>query len=368
VLSHHWLVRHRGGERVLRCLREMYPLAPVYTFVHDPDYTSGKDFRLGPDDRAEVHASLLQELPGAIHHYPKLLPLMPLAARLHRLPPAELVICSDAALAKAFPLDAETRLLCYCHSPMRYVWDLAGQYREDVPPLLRPLWPALARRLQAVDRAAAARVDLFVANSKHVAARIERHYGRPARVVYPPVAMPPEPPPTTRREDYYLCVGQHVAYKRLDLAIAACVRLGRRLVVIGEGPAAARLRAESPPGVQFLGWQPDAAIHAHYRRARGLLFPGEEDFGIVPVEAQAHGCPVIAFGVGGASETVVDGRSGVLFSRQQVEDVIVAIERAESLEFDPADLYESAARVAPLRFVAGVRAAVAAVLAGGVRD
>ena len=218
------------------------------------------------------------------------------------------------------PPDERSKLVCYCHSPMRYVWEdeISREYCATLPAPLRPLWRPLVARLQQADHRAAQRVDQFVANSRHVAARIQRHYGRDALVVHPPVDLPPAPV-TQPREDFYLCVGHHVPYKRLDLAVEACRQLGRRLVVIGSGPDVARLRPRSGERVTWLGWQTTEAIYDHYRRARALLFPGEEDFGIVPVEAMAHGCPVIAFGVGGATETVVPGETGLLFDEQTAD-------------------------------------------------
>ena len=320
VLTHHWLVRRRGGERVLEALYELVPGSPVYTLVHDPaGFVSGEAGRAYPWECAsrDVYTSFLQHLPGARRHYPKLLPLLAPAARRMKLPPVDLVLGSDAALAKAMTPDRSSKLVCYCHSPARYVWDLVETYGETLPRVLRPFWPALARRIRAADRRAAQRVDQFVANSHHVAQRIARHYGRKSVVVHPPVDLPPEPW-REAREDFYLCVGQHVHYKRLDLAIEACQALKRKLLVIGEGPDVRRYQSLNDPLISFLGWQSGDEINRYYRRARALLFPGEEDFGIVPVEAIAHGCPVIAYGVGGATETVVDGLSGVWFEEQTV--------------------------------------------------
>ncbi len=371
VLTHHWLVRRRGGERVLEALRALLPDAPIYTLVFDPD-----GFHAEPDgapcqrwDRTavQVHTSFLQNLPGARRHYPKLLPLMPLAARRLKLPPVELVVCSDAAIAKAMTPAPESRVVCYCHSPMRYVWDLAETYRATLPAWLRPLWGPLVRRLRRADRAAAQRVDRFVANSRHVADRIRRHYDRDAVVIYPPVDLPARPA-TQPRADYYLCVGQHVPYKRLDLAVAACRRLRRRLVVVGEGPDVRRLRQPGDPCVEFVGYQPEHAVCEHYRRARALLFPGEEDFGIVPVEAMAHGCPVIAFGVGGATETVADGHTGVWFERQSVDCVVAAMRRCETLTFDPAALHAHTQQFSRRRFLERMRSLLAETLENGRRE
>lgn len=401
VLTHHWLVRYRGGERVLAALCALLPDAPIYTLVHDP--TGFRDpgehgapsFQGWGTDSRRVITSFLQSIPGARQHYPKLLPLMPLAARRVRLPPVDLVVCSDAALAKAMTPDPRSKVVCYCHSPARYVWDLSETYRQTLPVFLRPLWNGLARRIREADRRAAQRVDQFVANSRHVADRIRRHYGRDSVVVHPPVDLPPEPA-TSPREDYYLCVGHHVPYKRLDLAVEACRKLGRRLIVIGEGPdveglAAARSgrRPRRPSGavadhaldqspkrergpnhalnqspnrergpdslLTLLDYQPDDVVHDHYRRARALLFPGEEDFGIVPVEAMAHGCPVIAYGVGGATESVLDGQTGVWFEHQTVDCLADAIQRAEATTFDPPAMHAHTQQFSRTRFLREMR-------------
>jgi len=343
VATHHWLVRVRGGEKVLQALLELLPGAPLYTLIHDP---AGA----GPGWPA-IHTSLLQRCPGARRHYPLLLPLMPWAARRMKLPAADLVMCSDAAVAKAMTPDSRSTVVCYCHAPMRYVWDLEDTYRATLPAPLRPLWPPLAARLRRADRAAAARVDVFVANSQHVANRIRRHYGRESVVVHPPVDLPPEPSIGRRREESYLCVGHHVSYKRLDLAVEACRRLGRRLVVIGDGPDVLRLRTPENAHARFLGWQPDAVVHDHYRRAAGLIFAGEEDFGIVPVEAMAHGCPVIAYAVGGARETVLPGRTGVWFESQSVDSLCDALERCGRTVFDPRVMHAAMQRFGKRRFL-----------------
>lgn len=333
VLTHHWLVRARGGEKVLRALCELLPGAPIYTFVHDA--------RGAGPGWPEVHTTWLGRLPGAARYYPHLLPLMPAAARATRLPDVDLVVCSDAALAKAMRAGERSVVVCYCHSPPRYLWDLADEHRSRLPAVLRPLWDLWLPRLRRADREAASRVDVFVANSRHVSGRIRRCYGRESEVVYPPVELPAQAV-VGAREDYYVCLGYHVPYKRLDVAIGACEAVGRRLVVIGDGPDVARLRGRR--GVEFLGWQPDEVVHEHLSRARGLLFAGEEDFGMVPVEAIARGCGVVAFGVGGACETVEPGRNGVLFDRQDVAGMAGAIRRYEGLSLDPSEMLESVRR------------------------
>ena len=351
VLTHHWLVRRRGGERVLEALAALLPDCPVYTLVYDSAGFGATDTVTWGGVGHPVHTSFLQRIPGAKRHYPKLLPLMPWAARRIKLPPADLVVCSDAALAKAMTPDPRSKVVCYCHSPARYVWDLAEVYGATLPAMLRPLWPALVRRIQEADRRAARRVDQFVANSRHVAERIKRHYGRESVVVHPPVELPASPHAGSR-EDFYLCAGQHVHYKRLDLAVEACRKLGRKLLVIGEGPDVERYRGLNDPNVRFVGWLSGEEVQQYYRRARGLLFPGEEDFGIVPVEAMAHGCPVICYGLGGATESVAEGVCGAWFARQEMDCVVDAIERSERTAYDPAAMHARARQFGYERFYA----------------
>ncbi len=356
VLTHHWLVRRRGGEKVLEAIGELLPRAAVHTLVHDP--AGMDDWPLADRD---IRTSPLQYIPGATRHYPKLLPLLPLAAAAVKLPPVDLVVCSDAAIAKAMRPHPRSKVVCYCHSPMRYVWDLATEYRRTLPRLLQTLWGPLCQSVRVADRRAARRVDLFVANSHHVAERIWRHYGAESVVVHPPVDLPPTPT-IGPRADYYLCVGFHTPYKRLDLAVEACRRVGRRLVVIGEGPQVRQIDAVRDNHVQVLGWQPTEAIQLHYARARGLLFPGEEDFGIVPVEAMAYGCPVIAYAVGGATETVLDGQTGVWCEAQTADALAAAIRRREELGFDPSLMHQHTQQFSRPRFIDQMRAVLTSVL------
>jgi glycosyltransferase involved in cell wall biosynthesis len=357
---------------VLEALCELLPDAPIYTLVHDPsgfDSAPGNDVgRLPPfqgwgTDSRPVRTSFLQRIPGAKRHYPKLLPLMSLAARRIKLPPVGLVVCSDAAIAKAMTPHPASKVVCYCHSPMRYAWEKAilKEYCATMPLAMRGLAALPLGMIRRADYRAAQRVDQFVANSRHVADRIRRHYGRDSIVVHPPVDLPPSPA-TGPREDFYLCVGQHVPYKRLDLAVEACRKLGRKLVVIGEGPDVRRYQKLSDPNISFLGWQTGDTIFEYYRRARALLFPGEEDFGIVPVEAMAHGCPVIAYGVGGATESVIDGQTGIWFEQQTVDCLAAAIQRAEATTFDPQAMHTHTQQFSHARFLGEMRKVLLTVL------
>jgi glycosyltransferase involved in cell wall biosynthesis len=322
ALAHHWLVGMRGGEKVLAALAAMFPDAPLYTLLARPE-------RLDPVlKERQICTSWLQRLRPIPDVQRKALPLLASAARSLDATQHDVVICSDAAIIKAIRTRPDALKLCYCHSPIRYVWDLYDEYYAQASPVGRLGLRLFAGAVRKADRAAADSVTAFIANGHHVAERIRRCYGRASVVIHPPVEtdFPPQQEPP---EDFYLVVGEHVGYKRNDLAIEACNRLGRPLVVIGAGPLLDSMRRLAGPTVKVLGWQSDEVVRDHLRRCRALLFCGQEDFGLVPVEAQAAGRPVIAYGVGGALETVVDGLSGVFFPEQTVNSVIEAIDRFE---------------------------------------
>ncbi len=325
ALAHHWMVTFRGGERVLAHLAAMWPEAPIHTLVADrgrlPAVLAAKDIR----------ESWLGRVPGARRLYPALLPLHPLAVRSLRAE-ADLVVVSDAALMKGIRVPREARLLCYCHSPPRYLWGMEADYLAGAAVPMgaagRAVFQAVAPGLRRWDQAAASRVDAFACGSAFVRERIRRCYGRDAEVVPPPVDddafVPPRP-----AEDFYLLVSQLTPYKNVGLAVEAFNGLGRRLIVIGEGPEALRLRARAGGTVTFLGWQPREVVRDYFSRCRALVFPGVEDFGITPLEAHAAGRPVVALRRGGVVETVVDGATGAFFDQPNAASLAAAIRRVD---------------------------------------
>jgi glycosyltransferase involved in cell wall biosynthesis len=345
AVVHDWLTIPGGSEQVVLELLEMFPQAELFTSVYDP-----APWPAQITERA-VHSSFLSRIPGAVRHYPKLLPLMNRAFRSFDLSRFDLVLSSSHACAKNVRTPKTALHVCYCHTPMRYAWEEGFLEGEEVSRAMRLALPPLLARLRREDLAGAGGPDVFVANSRHVAERIERYYGRSAEVVHPPVDVGHYLGIERREaEDYYLVFGRVVPYKRVDLAVAACERLGRRLEVAGDGRALESMRAAAGNGTKFLGKVSAPERDSLLAGARALLFPGEEDFGIVPVEAQAAGAPVIAYGVGGAAETVLDGRTGVLFAEQSVGGLVTAIERFETLELDRQALRENAARFGKERF------------------
>src|SRR3954447_10926148 len=302
ALVHDWLTGMRGGEKCLEVLCRAFPDATLHTLIH-------RRGALSPAIEAmTIRTSPLQRVPGVFRHYRRLLPLMPLATRAWKPGPVDLVISLSHCVAKAVRVPRGVPHVCYCFTPMRYAWQGRDAYLDGWAdrPFRRALAVQLLNGLRRWDRATAARVTHFVAISETVRERIARSYGRESRVIPPPVDTSFYTPGGMRREDYYLCVSALVPYKRVEHAVTACSLTGRPLVVIGEGPERAHLQRVAGPSVRFLGWQPDEVIRAHYRRCKALLFPGEEDFGIVPVEALACGAPALALGRGGAAETVDD--------------------------------------------------------------
>ncbi len=323
ALVHDWLTGMRGGERTLEVFCELFPRAPLYTLVVEPQ-------RLSPAlARMRIIPSLLQKLPGGVKHYRYYLPLMPWLIGRFRLADCELVLSSSHAVAKGIPVPRGACHVCYVHAPLRYMWhgfdDYFGPGRAALPVRLAA---RLARPwLQRWDRRSAEGVHRFLVNSRATQQQVRKYYGRESTVVYPPVELE-RFAPAARREDYYLMVGAFAPNKRVPLAIAAFNRLGLPLRIVGSGQQEAACRALAGPTVTLLGERPDAEIAQLYARARAFIFPGVEDFGITPLEAQASGTPVIAFAAGGALETVTE-QTGLFFTEPTADALAQAVLRFE---------------------------------------
>ncbi len=353
ALCHDWLSGKRGGERVLEMLCNGFPSAPVYTLLANPAAISETI------TRHPIHTSWLQHLPAIANHYRALLPLFPVAIRsLHPPPETELLISTSHCVAKSIRTHPCTRHLCYCFTPMRYAWALQDDYfgAGNLKALaVRPLLAWLRRW----DRRTAHRVDHFVAISHHIRRRIETYYGREADVVYPPVDTDRcTPGPTPGKRDFDLMVSALVPYKRIDLAVEAYNRLGWPLKIVGVGGKRKELEAKAAGHITFEGWRSDDDVLARYRDCRLLVFPGEEDFGIVPLEAQACGKPVVAYAKGGALETVIDGKTGVHFNRQSPEALMHAVETAAAITWDAMAIQRHAAQFGTEHFIRGLSAAI----------
>ena len=327
ALVHDWLTGMRGGERCLEVLCELFPDAPLFTLLHVPGTVSPAI------ERRRIVTSFVQRMPQAAARYRYYLPVFPLAISRFDLSGYDLVVSMSHCVAKGGRVAPGALHLCYCFSPMRYLWDLSSDYFGPGHGLAaRTLGPPLAAALRHWDRQTTG-VSRFVAISHHIADRIQRAYDRSSDVIYPPVDVQRFEVSDTV-DDYYLVVGALVPYKRIDLAVAAANRLGRRLVIVGTGPEDARLRALAGPTVSFLGWRSDDEIARLYARCRALIFPAVEDFGITPLEAAAAGRPTIALARGGALETMVgldaaEAPTAVFFEEQSVEALTEAIARFE---------------------------------------
>lgn len=362
AVVHDWLVDFGGAESVLAEIIRLFPQADLYALI---DYFDDKQRQAIGNKRAVT--SFIQKLPRAKKHYRKYLAVMPLAIEQFDLSAYDLVISSSHAVAKGVITGPGQVHVSYVYSPIRYAWDMTHQYLRESG-LDRGLKGWFARyilhRLRIWDARTAAGVDEFIGISNFIAGRIWKVYRRKARVIYPPVAVDdfslhPD------KEDFYVAASRMVPYKKIDLIVSAFARMpDRKLVVIGDGPDFAKVKACSAPNVQFLGYQPFEVLRDHMQRARAFVFAAKEDFGIVPLEAQACGTPVIAFGEGGALETVVENTTGLFFDQQSEASLIEAVGRFEDCMelFDPVQIRENALRFSPQRFREQFAAAVAEAL------
>ena len=334
AIIHYWLVGMRGGEKVLEALCRMYPQADIFTHVYVPEKMSETI------NRHKVYETKIGRMPWAAKRYQLYLPFMPRALEELDLTGYDLVISSEAGPAKGVIVPPDAFHLCYCHSPMRYLWDQYHIYRKSAGRLTQLMLPFLAHRLRIWDVTSAARVDQFAANSNHVAARIKKYWRRDAEVVHPPVDLSAfSPSPQSEHGEFYLWVGELAPYKRPDLMIEAFNKLGLPLVVIGGPDKTSRGLAETAnANITFLGRASFDVLRDHMSKCRALIFPGEEDFGIVPVEAMASGRPVIAYDRGGAQDTVISGKTGVLFQDQTVDALVAAV---QSFEADGHDKFDA---------------------------
>jgi glycosyltransferase involved in cell wall biosynthesis len=339
ALVHHWFVSFAGGERVVDTIAGMFPNADIFTLFLD-------EKKLSPALRErKITASFLDRMPGARKVHRHCLPLYPLATEMLDLSGYDLVITSDSGPMKGVITDLDATHICYCHSPMRYLWDGYSAYRRDMSSISKFVFELTSHYVRNWDYLAAQRVDHFIANSRYVARRIHKYYRRQSTIIHPPID-------TSRsylansHDDYYLAVGRLVPYKRTDVLIGACQKLGRKLVIVGDGPEKERLKKSAGKNVEFVGETADEQLRKIYAHCRALLFAADEDFGMVPLEAQSYGRPVIAYGKGGSLETVVgatgsavqqkasssDLLTGIFFARQSAESLADAISTFESCE------------------------------------
>ncbi len=345
ALVHDYLNQHGGAERVLEHLHGMYPAAPIYTSMYAPDLMPPRYRQM------DVRTSFMQRLPGVHRHHQPYLLGYPLAFESFHLAGYDVVLSNSSAFAKGVVTPPETLHVCYCLTPMRWAWAYHEYVdREQIGGALRRALPLVMHYLRLWDVASAQRVDRFVAISRAVAARVRKYYGREAAVIYPPVDVERFTPRAAPPDDFYLIVSRLVPYKRVDLAVAAFNALGWPLKIVGDGRDRAALQRRAKANVEFLGRLPDDAVRDLMARCRAFLFPGLEDFGIAPVEAQAAGRPVVAYAGGGALDTVRDGETGVLFQEQSAAALAEAVRRCADLVLAPATIRAHAERFSATRF------------------
>jgi len=344
AIAHEWLTTLGGSERVVETLLEEYPGAPVYTtFLSDRNLPESVF-------RWDIRTSFVQNLPFLHRISQKYIPLFPLAFESFDFTGYDVVITSSSACSKGVLTGPETLNICYCYTPLRYAWQPHLDKRlGDANPVMKACNDLVVHYLRLWDRLASDRVDHFIAISEHVAARIAKFYRREATVIYPPVDVERFPVVKCPRE-YFLVVSRLVPYKRVELAVRAFTRLGLPLKVVGDGPERERLEEIAGPTVEFLGFVPENDLPRLISGCLALVFPGEEDFGIVPVEAMAAGRPVIGLARGGLLESAIDGKTAVMFPEATVESLIDAVARFRPRDFNPAKLSKHAARFSKERF------------------
>jgi glycosyltransferase involved in cell wall biosynthesis len=327
AIVHYWLVNMRGGEKMLEALLELFPGADIYTHVYNPAAVSALI------NSHKVYTSYIQKMPFAKRLYQKYMPLMPNALTAFNLQDYDLIISSEAGPAKGVVPNPDAYHICYCHSPMRYLWDMYHEYFRKSGRITRFFMKRLIPGLRLWDVASANLVDRFITNSNYVAKRIKRYYNRDAEVVFGPAPIERFLKIERKPEDFYLFFGQLIGYKRADIAIAACIASGRKLVVAGAGADKKEIRkCAKSELITFTGRLNDDEVASYYARAKALLFPGIEDLGLVPIEANAAGCPVIAYRKGGALDTVKENVTGIFFDEQTPESLINALDRFEAAE------------------------------------
>lgn len=352
AIVHDWLVNYGGAERVVEQMLLLYPDADIYTLVYDKK-KMGKIF-----PKEKVHTSSLQKIPMAEKLYTKFLSLMPKAFEEFDLTGYDLVIASSSCCAKGVITSPTTPFIAYIHSPMRYAWDLYYDYLKNSGRLTKFFMKRWMPDIRKWDYISSQRIDTLVANSSYIARRIKKFWNRDAAVVYPPVDTDRLSVSDEAAGDYFVVFSRFVPYKRIDLAISACARLNKKLIVIGSGSQEKELKLLAAScknaDIKFTGRISDSEVKAYLQKCRALIFCAEEDFGIIPVEAQACGRPIIAFGKGGALETVVNEKTGVFFEEQSVGSLVKAIEKFEKLDkentFNPKKIREHAEKFSAENF------------------
>jgi glycosyltransferase involved in cell wall biosynthesis len=350
AILHDWLTTFGGAERCLILFHKLFPTAPIYTLVCDRK-------NLSPElSNARIITSFIDKLPDAVNKYPNYLPLMPRAVEQWNLNDYDIVLSSCHCCVKGALTREDQAHICYCYTPIRYIWDLHHEYLKltKLSGIKRKVFEWTSHYLRMWDYCAAQRVDRFVAISETVRRRIEKTYQRKSALIYPPVNTDNFYPDPAAEHDYYLVVSRFVPYKRVDLAIRAFASRPEALLVVGAGPQENELKAIATPNIEFLGMVSDTELRMLYQNARALIFTSFEDFGLTPVEIQACGRPVVAFGKGGALETVIENKTGVFFHEESTDSINSAVNKLSGLEMNPEDCRENALRFNEERFMSEI--------------
>ncbi|OQA89882.1 MAG: D-inositol 3-phosphate glycosyltransferase [Elusimicrobia bacterium ADurb.Bin231] len=353
AIIHDWLTGMRGGEKCLEAFCELFPGADIFTLVYKHGSLSKTIENL------KIKTSFLQNFPDVENKYRYYLPFMPAAIKSFDLSGYDLIISSSHCVAKGVSVPKNSMHICYCHTPMRYVWDMYGQYFDNAKITTKTAMKILRPYLQKWDIKTSKNVNYFISNSEFVSERIKKYYNREAIVINPPVDTEFFMPSTLNFQpstlNYYLVVSAFAPYKKVDLAVKAFNVLGWKLKIIGSGQDEKKLKGIALKNIEFLGWLDNEKLRDYYRHCKALVFPGEEDFGIVPVEAQACGAPVIAYGKGGVKETVIHGKTGIFFDEQSVASLISALRVFETKKFDKNEIRKNAERFSKDRFKADIK-------------
>lgn len=355
ALIHDHLAQAGGAEKVLQVLCDLFPDAPIYTLLYEPENVD-RHFK-----NKRIRTSIIQRLPGGIKHYQWYMPFMPMAVEFFNLSEYDVVISDASAFAKGVITGTHTLHVCYCHTPTRYLWDYSHQYIEELPynKYLKKIISLVLNYIRLWDKAAADRVDYYIANSKTIQKRIAKYYRRNSTVIYPPVELD-KFSISNEPGTYFLVGGRLAPYKRIDLVVEAFKQLGWPLKIFGDGVDVERLKklAHDAPNIEFLGRVTEEEKSNLYRSCKAFIYPQEEDFGITAVETMASGRPVIAYKKGGAMETVIEGKTGLFFSNQTVESLVGALERFKEISFNTTDIRHHAEQFSVNRFKTEIKSLI----------
>lgn len=344
ALLHYWMTNYRGGERVLAEFCGLFPDADIFTHTYNPDKLKE------PFNSHTVRETFIGRLPFAKKHCQKYLPLMPSALKRMDLHDYDFILSSESGPVKGVKKPSGALHICYCHSPMRYIWDMYEEYYRSTGLAGKFAMSVFKNYMRNYDVKSADSVDHFIANSNFIKDRIKRIYNRDSTVIFPPVDTDFFDHPVPQKKEYYLFVSQLIPYKRPDLVLEACKKMDRELVIAGDGPMRKSLEKQATPKIKFVGRPSHEELRKLYAEAKAFIFPALEDFGIVPLEAQAAGTPVLALGAGGSLDTVIEGETGLYFDDANTESICNTIERFESMTFDTGKLKNNARRFSREKF------------------